>query len=236
MTRQLTPAGLDLIKSFEELRLVGYLPTIDDKPTAGWGHTGPDVKLGETYLLDQANAWLIADTASACEEVERDVTVPLSDDEFGALVCLTFNIGRGAFKGSTLLKKLNAGDHQGAAQQFLVWNKQAGKELAGLDRRRAAEEALFDTPDPPTTVREKNAMAANSQNTGIALGVGASAIDILNWACTPVAHLAAGSHFPIPDDVRMALVVVGGYFTHVMAEVVARTFPPKTNPSAGEPG
>lgn len=79
-------------------------------------------------------------------------------------------------------------------------------------------------------------MATNSQNTGIALGVGASAIDILNWACTPVVHLAAGSHFPIPDDVRMALVVVGGYFTHVMAEVVARIFPKKSTTNPGQPG
>lgn len=230
MTRQLTPAGLDLIKSFEELRLVGYLPTIDDKPTAGWGHTGADVKLGETYLLNQATAWLLSDTANACAEVDQDVTVQLTDDEFDALVCLTFNIGRGAFKGSTLLKKLDAGDHQGAAQQFLVWNKQAGRELTGLDRRRAAEKALFETPDQPTIVREKNAMASNSQNTGIVLGVGGSAVDLLNWACT------AGPHFPLPDDAKVALVVVGGYVAHVIAEFVTRMFPPKTPSTTGQPG
>lgn len=145
--RQLTAAGLDLIKSFEDLRQTGYLPTLNDKPTGGWGHTGPDVQVGVFYPMDVCDAWLIRDTVSACAEVSQDVTVALTDDEFDALVCLTFNIGRGAFKGSTLLKKLDAGDHQGAAQQFLVWNKQAGKELAGLDRRRAAEKALFELPD-----------------------------------------------------------------------------------------
>jgi lysozyme len=148
MSRQLTQAGLDLIKSFETDQPIGMLPTPNDVPTAGWGHTGHDVRIGVFYPPEVRQAWLVADTAAACAEVCRDVTVPLTDDEFDALVCLIFNIGRGAFRGSTLLKKLDAGDYQGAARQFLVWNKQAGKELAGLDRRRAAEEALFETPDP----------------------------------------------------------------------------------------
>ncbi|KRJ11905.1 lysozyme [Acinetobacter nosocomialis] len=58
-------------------------------------------------------------------------------------VSLTYNIGSGAFKNSTLLKKLNKGDYQGAADQFLVWNKAGGKVMKGLVRRREAERALF---------------------------------------------------------------------------------------------
>lgn len=147
MTRQITQAGLDLIKSFEQIRYIAYKPTPNDVWTLGYGHTA-GVQEGDICDDPQADAWLLHDTAGACAEVDQDATVSLTDDEFDALVCLTFNIGRGAFRGSTLLKKLNAGDYQGAAQQFLVWDKQAGKELAGLDRRRAAEEALFNAPDP----------------------------------------------------------------------------------------
>lgn len=144
MPRQLNDAALGLLKSFEQLRLTGYLPTPDDEPTAGYGHTGPDVAVGQVYTEDQADAWLMQDTTSACAEVERDVTVPLTDDEFGALVCLTFNIGRGAFRHSTLCKTLDGGDYQGAARKFMDWDKQAGHVLKGLERRRAAEEALFE--------------------------------------------------------------------------------------------
>jgi len=146
MIRAITQPGLDLIKSFETCRLVAFKPTLNDVWTLGWGHTA-GVKEGDTCTQDEADNWLIEDVTGACAEVSNDVTVALTDDEFDALVCLTYNIGRGAFKGSTLLKKLDAGDYQGAAQQFLVWNKQAGKELAGLDRRRAAEEALFNTEE-----------------------------------------------------------------------------------------
>ena len=149
MPRQITQAGIDLLKSFEELRLVAYKPTPDDVWTIGYGHTA-GVQEGDTCSEAEAEEWLVQDSASSAAEVERDVTVPLTDDEFDALVVLTFNIGRGAFRGSTLLKKLDAGDYQGAAQEFGRWNKQAGKELAGLTRRRAAEEALFITPDGET--------------------------------------------------------------------------------------
>ncbi len=71
------------------------------------------------------------------------VTVPLNQNQFDALVSLTYNIGSGAFNNSTLLKKLNKGDYQGAADQFLVWNKAGGKVMKGLVRRREAEQALF---------------------------------------------------------------------------------------------
>jgi hypothetical protein len=75
---------------------------------------------------------------------------------------------------------------------------------------------------------------AGSQNTGVVLGVGGSAVDLLNWACAPIAQFASGSHFPIPDDVKIAIVVVGGYLVHVLAEFVNRIFPPKS--TAGNPG
>lgn len=69
--------------------------------------------------------------------------VPLSQNQFDALVSLVYNIGETAFSNSTLLKKLNAKDYQGAADQFPRWNKGGGQVLKGLVRRRADERDLF---------------------------------------------------------------------------------------------
>jgi hypothetical protein len=77
--------------------------------------------------------------------VEDAVQVIVNDDQFAALVCFCFNVGPGSegFGGSTLLRKLNAGDYQGAAEQFPRWNKGGGEPMLGLTRRRLAEQALF---------------------------------------------------------------------------------------------
>jgi len=139
---KISDEGLDLIKSFEGLRLEAYMPTPDDVPTIGHGHT-KGVTMGMTCTGLQADQWLREDCAEAEECVNKFVRVPLAQNEFDALVSLTFNIGCGAFKGSTLLKLLNNADFDGASLQFLRWNKQAGKELAGLTRRRLAEKELF---------------------------------------------------------------------------------------------
>ncbi len=80
--------------------------------------------------------------------VNNAVTVPLNQDQFDALVSFTFNLGEGNLKSSTLLKKVNAGDFAGAAQEFQRWNKAGGKVLPGLTRRRACEALLFQSiPD-----------------------------------------------------------------------------------------
>lgn len=86
---------------------------------------------------------LLQDVADAEKCVGKNVRVPLTQNEFDALVSLTFNIGCRAFSGSTLLKLLNSSDYDGAAQQILRWDKQAGKPLAGLTRRRKAEKEMF---------------------------------------------------------------------------------------------
>ena len=145
MTRQINQAGLDLIKSFEKLRLIGYLPTPNDKPTAGYGHTGPDVQVGAAYAPSQCEAWLQQDLAWAEQTVETNATIGLTDNQFAALVSLCYNIGSQNFDASTLLRDLNQVDIIDAADQFAVWDKQRGVDLPGLDRRRAAEEALFNS-------------------------------------------------------------------------------------------
>lgn len=137
-----SPDCYAFIKNAERYRPTAYLPTPHDVPTIGWGHT-KGVKMGDTCTTAQAEAWLQQDVASAANDVNNAVKVSINQHQFDALVSLTFNIGVDAFNGSTLLRKLNATDVQGAAGQFAVWNKQGGRVLPGLVTRRAAEAALF---------------------------------------------------------------------------------------------
>ena len=134
--------NLDIIKKSEGLRLEAYLPTPNDVPTIGYGHT-KGVRMGQRISLAQAEQFLLEDVDWAEDAVNSLVKVKLSQNQFDALVSFVFNIGAGAFSKSTLLKYLNAGDYGGAANQFLRWNKQAGKELKGLTKRRQEERALF---------------------------------------------------------------------------------------------
>jgi lysozyme len=132
-----------LIKEWEQLRLVAYKPTPNDRWTIGWGHAGPNVRPGDTISVEQAQVLFDSDVKWAVDAVNRYVKVRLNQNQFDALVSFTFNVGEGAFKNSTLLRKLNKGDYQGAAEQFPRWNKQKGKVLKGLTRRRAHEMELF---------------------------------------------------------------------------------------------
>ena len=136
----------DLIKEFEGCKLEAYPdPATHGEPiTIGVGHTG-GVKLGDVITQEQADEYLVNDVAHAANAVNQMVAVSITQGEFDALCSFAFNLGIGNLKNSTLLKKLNSGDIQGAADQFLVWNKAAGKVMAGLTRRREAERALFLT-------------------------------------------------------------------------------------------
>ena len=139
--------GRSLIESFETLRLVAYLPTTKDKWTLDFGHTR-GVKEGDTCAPSQADASLELDLADAEDTVNGAVRVPLNQNQFDSFVSLTFNVGDEAFKISTLLKLLNAGETSQAASQFLAWDEQAGEVMPGLLRRRKAEQALFLTEVP----------------------------------------------------------------------------------------
>ena len=138
----LSQDGLELIKQFESLCLMAYMPTPDDVPTIGYGSTR-GVSMGDTCTEPEDLQMLKEDCSEAEGCVSMAVDVELSQRQFDALVSLVFNIGCGAFRGSTLLKLLNAGDYAAAQQQFLRWDKQAGKVLAGLTRRRHEEADLF---------------------------------------------------------------------------------------------
>jgi lysozyme len=146
--RRLSPAGAAFIQRFEAYRPVGYLPTPNDRPTAGWGHTGPDVQVGVHYSDEQCAAWFAADVEWAERVVDTHAPQGITQNAFDALVSLTFNIGAANFDASTLLRDLTAGDDVAAADEFLRWDRQRGQVLPGLDARREAERALFDTPGP----------------------------------------------------------------------------------------
>jgi lysozyme len=145
MTRRIGLAGLDIIKDSEALRLEAYLPTPKDVPTIGWGHTH-GVKLGDFCTRPQAEEWLREDCAGAEHAVEAHVFTPINQNQFDALVSLTFNIGVGNFIASTLLHLINERKYHEAADEFPRWCRQKGKILAGLVTRRARERALFLTP------------------------------------------------------------------------------------------
>ena len=146
MSKSISKTGIDLISSFEGIRLNAY----DDGVgvwTIGIGTTvypnGVKVKKGDKCTLEQVKEYFAHDLKRFESSVNNLVKVPLSQNQFDALVSLTYNIGQTAFGNSTLLKKLNAKDYQGAADQFLRWNKGGGKVMKGLVRRREAERALF---------------------------------------------------------------------------------------------
>jgi lysozyme len=146
--RRIGPPGLAIIKSCEKLRLRAYLPTPNDVPTIGYGHT-EGVKMGDVCTAAQAEKWLIEDCDAAEICVNGRVKLPITDNQFDALVSLVFNIGINAFASSTLLRKLNSGDYAGAAAEFKRWRFQKGEELAGLVKRRERERKLFLTETRP---------------------------------------------------------------------------------------
>jgi len=136
--------GLALTEQFEGLQLTAYQDPVGVW-TIGYGHTGADVQPGLTITQEQASDLLLQDVAGAVAAVNRLVTVPLTQNQFDALVDFTFNVGQGNLASSTLLRELNAGNTEGAAAQFLVWVYAKGVELPGLVTRRQAEAALFQT-------------------------------------------------------------------------------------------
>ncbi|BEM76148.1 lysozyme [Serratia marcescens] len=132
--------GLNLIKHFEGLRLRAYQCSAHVW-TIGYGHTA-DVGENDVITEEEALYFLHQDLAESERAVNQYVHVPLTQNQFDALVSFVFNLGAGNFLTSTLLKKLNSGD-DGAAQEFGRWIHAGGKALPGLVRRREAERALF---------------------------------------------------------------------------------------------
>lgn len=143
---EINKEGLEIIKSFEGLRLHAYVdPATGGEPiTIGYGHTGKEVKLGQHISLERANLLLVEDVKKFEKGINNLIKVEITLNQFSSMVSLAYNIGIGNFSRSTLLTLLNRRDYKGASAEFLKWNKAAGKVMAGLSRRRAAEKNLFD--------------------------------------------------------------------------------------------
>ncbi len=154
--RKTSKAGIDLMHQFEgceqkrpDGKFEAYLCPAKVW-TIGWGATGADPFNGGT--IGKGTVW----TQEQCDmrfeqhlaQFEAGVRdglgkAPVSQHQFDAMVCLSYNIGIRAFQRSTVLKRHKVGDYDGAAKAFLMWSKAGGKTLRGLVRRREAEAALY---------------------------------------------------------------------------------------------
>lgn len=134
-------AGIQLIEQFEGLSLKAY-QDVAGVWTNGYGNTHGVVP-GTTITQAQAESDLLFNVAGSEYVVNTVVKVPLTQNQFDALVDFVFNLGSGNFQSSTLLRLLNQNDLVGASNEFPKWNHAGGVVVAGLTKRRLAEQALF---------------------------------------------------------------------------------------------
>lgn len=141
--RYITEIGLALIKAFEGFRAFVYLCSAKVR-TIGYGHA---LLKGESFpngiTEEEGEELLKKDVNKAERAVIRLTNVPLEDNQFDALVSFVFNLGAGAYQRSTLRMKINRGEYEDAADEFLKWVRAGGKVVKGLVKRRQAERELF---------------------------------------------------------------------------------------------
>ena len=143
---------IELVKKFEGLHkvkddgMVHAYRCPAGKWTCGFGGTR-GVRSGDTWTKEYSEMRLIEDLEEHGKIVKKSVNVPLTQSQYDALTSFVFNLGGGAFRSSTLLKKLNKGMYDDCPEQIMRWNKAKvdGKltPLRGLTRRRSAEAAIF---------------------------------------------------------------------------------------------
>ncbi|MBP1874921.1 lysozyme [Ensifer adhaerens] len=169
MNRRINAAGLALVKQWEGLKTKAYRD-VAGVWTIGYGHTSaagePVVKPNMVITEAEAEQILMADLAKFEERVSRLVTVPVTDNQFAVLVSFDFNTGR--LSKSTLLKKLNAGDHDAVPLELMKWVNAGGRRVKGLVNRRSAEVGLWAkgefvasntvvaAPKPPEVISKEN--------------------------------------------------------------------------------
>ena len=134
----LSAAGLIGIASHEGFSDTAYIPIAGDVPTIGFGSTA-GVQLGDKITVPEALERLHRDVGNAESAIGLCVTVPLSQGEYDAFTSLAFNIGSAAFCSSTLVRKLNGGDYEGACQEIRKWVYSGGRKVQGLVNRREDE-------------------------------------------------------------------------------------------------
>lgn len=141
---KISQAGIDLIKRFEGCKLAAYQDVVGVW-TVGYGTTGADVCKGLQITEKEAETRLLVHLQGVQDAINALVSVPLTQGEFDALCSFVYNIGETAFRKSTLLRKLNDSDYDGAAAEILRWDKAGGAPVIGLTRRRHAEKDLFES-------------------------------------------------------------------------------------------
>ena len=139
--------GIEIVKSFEGHALrfyvcAGGIISVGYGATVGWDGRPFNMDM-EPISEAEADAFLVRELESAEGWISRLIKTSLSENSFSALVSFTFNVGAAALQRSTLRMKLNRGEYQGTADEFPKWRIAGGRILAGLVRRRAAEQALF---------------------------------------------------------------------------------------------
>lgn len=167
---------MDLIKRFEGLRTKAYRDPVGIW-TIGYGHTSaagpPDVHEGLKITAAEAEAILHRDLEKFENAVLAEVTVPLNENQFAALVSFAFNVGIAGFRRSSVLARVNAGNHEKVPQRLKLWNKAGGKVLRGLVRRRRAEGELYMSDAVPSTV--------SAASSGRTTGLTAAFMSLLRW-------------------------------------------------------
>lgn len=159
MSRPVGAAGLELIKSFEGCRLTAYKPVPNERYwTIGWGHYGPDVRQGQTITQAEADRLLVQDCQSAANAVDDarycPLTAQLNANQRDALISFTFNCGSGNLRPLCRNRTLEQ-----ICEALALYNKgNGGKVLAGLVRRRRAEQELFNTPVTAESEEDMDAM------------------------------------------------------------------------------
>lgn len=217
----MNPRALEILKRSEGLVLMAYFCPAGI-PTAGWGHTGPDVTADDVrakrkYTMEQAEKWLADDLRKFEEGVIACCQIVPNDNQLGAMTCLAYNIGLAAFRKSSVLKAHNEAEFPAAARAFGLWNKATvgGRKvvLPGLVSRRAAEAALYAEPDSwdagdygiPQAIEAEKPMSESRTVQAGTLAAAAPALGMMAEAARQVAEIreAMGEWLPY------ALVAVG---------------------------
>lgn len=139
-----------LAAGFEGLRTTAYVDTLayGRPPTVCYGET-EGVKLSDRYTPDECKQMLTKKLPRYWQEIQPCIKVRISQNEIIAYTDFAYNVGSGAFCKSSLLRKLNAGDHIGACEGLMAWTHAGGRHYPGLERRRAAERDYCLRPDKP---------------------------------------------------------------------------------------
>lgn len=211
MTRRINSEGILLIKQWEGCRLQAYKCPAGIW-TIGYGHTRT-ARAGMVITQQQADDLLREDLRVFEKAVDDAVAVDLTDNQFAALVSWTYNIGEGAMRRSTLVKRLNQGHYEAVPGELAKWNKVKGKPVRGLSNRRAAEAGLWARGNfvasrstvPTDTISATE--AATSTGTGkAAIGVGAAGV-ISTVAQHSELLAALGTLGPVVGIVLIAVAV-----------------------------